>query len=75
MPVHYVDCISNLTTGLLLMWSHFDVAKAADFSLPEENDLRGQIDLYYVFGRREIKEALRGYFVAKGRGELFKVQE
>lgn len=35
MPVHYVDCLSNLLAGFLLMWLHFNVAKETDFSLPD----------------------------------------
>lgn len=39
MPVHYMDCLSNLIAGYLLMKLHFNIAKKHDFFLPDESDI------------------------------------
>lgn len=53
LPVHYADCFSNLITGLLLFWIHFNSSRG-DFYLPDGNDLSDPVDLYYVKTKPEI---------------------
>lgn len=73
-PVHYVDCLSNLLTGMLLLLIHVQVVHRNHY-LPDANFLQSNYDdICYLLSKPESYRALSGYFKSINRHNVFQIQ-